>query len=404
MDVFNSALRNPVPPIKKETDDGDSPSEDLAHQSSDSSRGDSLRKKRNSRRKHRNSHLGCGTCKKRRIKCDENLPSCLNCFKGKLHCAYLNLDGPARNALRMAQYNQNLRQDKLEVERPQRSRSITSAPIENANNVSGTSDSSIANYSHHMIPDVSIPRPVSSAGVPGDPLIQTYGHTIGAPHQYPNGQPAFAVPYPIVQSQLQVQSHQQAQVIQSPYGPIIQLQPLTAVPTYPVPVPQSIPLVYSSAPSHIGPVPSVSHTPYHSTSQGHTPHIQHSHIPEIKSEVSVRIPAAKLDHRTLTPPPLGTEKLVAISNSHGNSQHSLTLTPEGDMHSRRKMNFTKETKYVDKDNYSSQSKRKTGTSPKVPSPNSNSSTRCASRHTTIDDNEDLGASRDNIPRISKLLS
>lgn len=70
---------------------------------------ETTRKKRNSRRKHRNSHLGCGTCKKRRIKCDEMLPQCFNCVKGKLHCAYLNLDAPARNALRMAQYNQNMR-------------------------------------------------------------------------------------------------------------------------------------------------------------------------------------------------------------------------------------------------------------------------------------------------------
>lgn len=69
------------------------------------------RRKKNLRRKHRNSHLGCGTCKKRRIKCDEMLPQCFNCVKGKLHCAYLNLDAPARSALRMAQYNQNMRAD-----------------------------------------------------------------------------------------------------------------------------------------------------------------------------------------------------------------------------------------------------------------------------------------------------
>lgn len=72
---------------------------------------DSALKKKNLRRKHSNSHLGCGTCKKRRIKCDEMLPQCFNCVKGKLHCAYLNLDAPARNALRMAQYNQYLRGD-----------------------------------------------------------------------------------------------------------------------------------------------------------------------------------------------------------------------------------------------------------------------------------------------------
>ena len=73
------------------------------------------KKKKNSRRKHRNSHLGCGTCKKRRIKCDETLPACLNCLKGKLNCAYLNLDSNARNVLRMAQFNQTLRKEKMET-------------------------------------------------------------------------------------------------------------------------------------------------------------------------------------------------------------------------------------------------------------------------------------------------
>lgn len=101
MDIFNSALKNPLPPSNKKEE----------------SRIDMLDasiKKKNSRRKHRNSHLGCGTCKKRRIKCDETLPACINCLKGKLHCAYLNLDANARNALRMAQYNQNVRQEKSE--------------------------------------------------------------------------------------------------------------------------------------------------------------------------------------------------------------------------------------------------------------------------------------------------
>lgn len=64
---------------------------------------DNVPKKKNSRRKHRNSHFGCVTCKKRRIKCDEMLPQCFNCGKGKLHCAYLNLDARARSTLRMTQ-------------------------------------------------------------------------------------------------------------------------------------------------------------------------------------------------------------------------------------------------------------------------------------------------------------
>lgn len=106
MDVFNSALKNPLPPQrKKERSEPPARSESPPEED---------RRKKNSRRKHRNSHLGCGTCKKRRIKCDENLPQCFNCVKGKLHCAYLNLDAPARNALRMAQFNQNLRHDRHE--------------------------------------------------------------------------------------------------------------------------------------------------------------------------------------------------------------------------------------------------------------------------------------------------
>lgn len=106
MDVFNLALRNPLPPRKPDKKDSVLPVPE-PHD----------RKKKNSRRKHRNSHLGCGTCKKRRIKCDETLPQCYNCVKGKLHCAYLNLNAPARNALRMAQYNQNLR-ERHDDERP----------------------------------------------------------------------------------------------------------------------------------------------------------------------------------------------------------------------------------------------------------------------------------------------
>lgn len=135
MDVFSSALKNPLPPARKKYDsnhDGQdtSPEQDngptyessrslpmIAQAPSKASEYSDSRqkidsKRKNSRRRHRNSHLGCGICKKRRIKCDEHLPQCFNCIKGRLHCAYLNLDAPARNALRLAQYNQNLRDDR----------------------------------------------------------------------------------------------------------------------------------------------------------------------------------------------------------------------------------------------------------------------------------------------------
>lgn len=116
MEVFNSALKNPVPPARKRTESKSEPPSQPYPERARDQPPESLAssKKKNSRRKHRNSHLGCGICKKRRIKCDENLPQCLNCVKGRLHCAYLNLDAPSRNALRMAQYNQNLRDDRLD--------------------------------------------------------------------------------------------------------------------------------------------------------------------------------------------------------------------------------------------------------------------------------------------------
>lgn len=108
--------------------------------------------KKNSRRKHRNSHLGCGTCKKRRIKCDETLPSCNNCLKGKLHCAYLNLDSNAQAALRMAQYNQLLRVDKTNSSTPSNdNKSDTTSPGQNQQ------------YQPYQIPQMILSQPNTSS-------------------------------------------------------------------------------------------------------------------------------------------------------------------------------------------------------------------------------------------------
>lgn len=41
------------------------------------------------RRTHKKSHLGCQTCKQRRIKCDEKMPSCSQCLRAKMPCPYL---------------------------------------------------------------------------------------------------------------------------------------------------------------------------------------------------------------------------------------------------------------------------------------------------------------------------
>ncbi|CDK30061.1 unnamed protein product [Kuraishia capsulata CBS 1993] len=47
--------------------------------------------KKRTRRKHSNSHFGCSLCKKRKIKCDEGLPSCANCVAKKSCCPYLDM-------------------------------------------------------------------------------------------------------------------------------------------------------------------------------------------------------------------------------------------------------------------------------------------------------------------------
>lgn len=49
-----------------------------------------MREKGPSRKKHKNSKLGCATCKRRRVKCPENLPACLNCIKHGSRCEYLD--------------------------------------------------------------------------------------------------------------------------------------------------------------------------------------------------------------------------------------------------------------------------------------------------------------------------
>ncbi|PIA99372.1 hypothetical protein CB0940_02270 [Cercospora beticola] len=47
------------------------------------------------RRSHRKSRNGCGPCKARRIKCDENHPDCLNCVRRHVVCHYNAKTGPS---------------------------------------------------------------------------------------------------------------------------------------------------------------------------------------------------------------------------------------------------------------------------------------------------------------------
>ena len=79
------------------------------------------------RRKHKNSKLGCATCKDRRVKCSEDLPSCTNCIKHKVKCPYLDYTEAQLNELRQAQYLQQQPSDSEdEIQQPplQQSQSV----------------------------------------------------------------------------------------------------------------------------------------------------------------------------------------------------------------------------------------------------------------------------------------
>ncbi|OWB67661.1 hypothetical protein B5S30_g3024 [[Candida] boidinii] len=65
-------------------------------------------KLKRTRKKHTNSHLGCETCKKRRIKCDEFLPSCKNCLRLNIICPYLSLPFDEINEIRETHIKHNL--------------------------------------------------------------------------------------------------------------------------------------------------------------------------------------------------------------------------------------------------------------------------------------------------------
>lgn len=292
MDVFNLALRNPLPPARKEADkspktrkkengseipkstpsNGSSPgnsnsengstssqtNQSNAGETSHSDEEDPYRKRKTSRRKHRNSHLGCGTCKKRRIKCDENLPQCFNCVKGKLHCAYLNLDAPARNALRLAQYNQNLRQDNVKDKKDENG-SNGNTNNNTSNNNNNNNKNSKEPITHILLGHLPHHPVAAVAGAPPVEHVQAYMpyQIVTQPSLDPQAPPT-AVPVPH-----QAPPGTTATILQSPYGPLLSFQPVGAVAYSPVPVqimaPQ-VPVMYED-PSLMPPMQAAPHPP-----------------------------------------------------------------------------------------------------------------------------------------------
>lgn len=76
------------------------------------------------RRKHENSHFGCATCKKRKVKCDETYPQCLCCVRYKQQCPFSQLS-PEEVAERMEQKRLNqIKKNKRKNRRPRKLRAV----------------------------------------------------------------------------------------------------------------------------------------------------------------------------------------------------------------------------------------------------------------------------------------
>ncbi|CAN3376566.1 hypothetical protein DIURU_002683 [Diutina rugosa] len=79
------------------------------------------------RRKHENSHFGCATCKKRKVKCDETYPQCLCCVRYKQQCPFSQLS-PEEIAERMEQKRLNqIKKNNRKNRRPRKSRAAVAA-------------------------------------------------------------------------------------------------------------------------------------------------------------------------------------------------------------------------------------------------------------------------------------
>ncbi|CAN3374757.1 hypothetical protein DIURU_002261 [Diutina rugosa] len=89
---------------------------------------------RKTRRAHKNSRDGCPECKRRRIKCMEELPSCQNCIRKGIRCGYLDMGAVKIQALR----------DKHALRRRQENRELASilSPAPSASGASGSANTS----------------------------------------------------------------------------------------------------------------------------------------------------------------------------------------------------------------------------------------------------------------------
>lgn len=109
-----------------------------------------------SRRKHTNSKLGCANCKRKKIRCDENLPQCFNCSKGKKEvCSYLSLNQSQLNRIRLTHSLRNSQNKLLNHDyRLPATSSVSIVPPSNNQNIS-PSDSIEFNHELTRLPIIT---------------------------------------------------------------------------------------------------------------------------------------------------------------------------------------------------------------------------------------------------------
>ncbi|KAK6456413.1 uncharacterized protein RJT20DRAFT_145503 [Scheffersomyces xylosifermentans] len=128
------------------------------------------------RKKHKNSKLGCPNCKKRRVKCSEDLPACTNCIKHKVKCGYLDYSEERLNDLRQAKLAQEFDELTTSVSNPEKDGlSSTSTSISGANSghstaATSTSSSTKSKQKAYSLSNASNINPkASSVVVPTKP-------------------------------------------------------------------------------------------------------------------------------------------------------------------------------------------------------------------------------------------
>lgn len=80
------------------------------------------------RRKHLNSHYGCDTCKRRKVKCDETYPLCLRCVRYKQECPFVKLTAAQIEERKQDQVENLIKREKRK-NRGIRSRSHTDSSL-----------------------------------------------------------------------------------------------------------------------------------------------------------------------------------------------------------------------------------------------------------------------------------